>query len=162
MHWVRHRRGGGGRHRGGLQQHELSHVHLPPFLLHSQGPWSLRLLSHETNLRTLYKHLNKNVIEIDVRKAYTVAFCDISENRIFNDFDAFKPYGDEEILPLKLYAVKDFSHPLASQDRSLVSGNYIQDGMRFLASKKHNLIEIVDYAQSAAELYETKVSDDSQ
>ena len=43
-----------------------------------------------------------NLIEIDVSKAYTSAFSDITEVPIFNEFDAFKPYGGEEILPLNL------------------------------------------------------------
>ena len=66
----------------------------------------------------LTQHPNNNVIEIDVSKAYTSAFCDISEIPIFNEFDAFKPYDNEPILPLNLYVVKDFNHPLATQDRS--------------------------------------------
>ena len=37
----------------------------------------------------LLKHPSKNVIEIDVSKAYTSAFCDIAEIPIFNEFDAF-------------------------------------------------------------------------
>ena len=90
------------------------------------------------------KHPSNNVVEIDVSKAYTAAFCDITEIPIFNELDAFKPYGDEEILPLSLYVVKDFSHPLTTQDRSLVYG------------KK------VDYAKLVAELYDAKVSDDPQ
>ena len=74
------------------------------------------------------QHPNKNAIEIDVTKAYTSAFCDISEIPIFKEFDAVKPYGHEPILTLNLYVVKDFNHPLATQDRSLVYGKYIQRG----------------------------------
>ena len=60
------------------------------------------------------QHPNKNVIEIDVSKAYTSAFCEISEIPIFNEFDAFKPYENEPNLPLNLYVVKDFNHPLSN------------------------------------------------
>ncbi len=35
------------------------------------------------------QHPNTNVIEIDVSKAYTSVFCDISDIPIFNEFDAF-------------------------------------------------------------------------
>ena len=45
----------------------------------------------------LTQHPNKNVIEIDVSKAYTSAFCDIAEIPCFNEFDAFKPYDGEPI-----------------------------------------------------------------
>ena len=51
-----------------------------------------------------------NLIEIDVSKAYTASFCDITEIPMFNEFDSFKPYTNEEILPLNLYVVKDFNH----------------------------------------------------
>ena len=36
----------------------------------------------------LTQHPSKNVIEIDVSKAYTSSFCEISENQIFNEFDS--------------------------------------------------------------------------
>ncbi len=32
----------------------------------------------------------KKLIEIDVSKAYTAAFCDITEIHIFNEFDSFR------------------------------------------------------------------------
>ena len=35
------------------------------------------------------------LIEIDVSKAYTSAFCEIAEIPIINELDAFKPYDDE-------------------------------------------------------------------
>ncbi len=93
------------------------------------------------------QHPNKNVIEIDVSKAYTSVFCDISEIPIFNEFDAFKPYGDEPILPLNLYVVKDFNHPLATHDRSLVYGQYLQEGMNVIAFKQPSFIKNVDCAK---------------
>ena len=79
------------------------------------------------------QHPNNNVIEIDVSKACTSAFCEISEILIFNEFESFKPYGNGPILPLSLYVVKDFTHPLATQNRSLVYGQYVQEGMQILA-----------------------------
>ena len=49
---------------------------------------------------------DEKLIEIDVSKAYTAAFCNITEIPIFNEFDAWKPYDNEPILPLSLYVVK--------------------------------------------------------
>ena len=92
-------------------------------------------------------------------KAYTSAFCEIAEIPIFNEFDAFKPYDNEPILPLNLYVVKDFSHPLATQNRSLVYGKYVQEGMHIVAFKQPSFAKTVDYAKLVSELYEAKVSE---
>jgi len=110
----------------------------------------------------LSKAPSKSVVEIDVSKAYTAAFCKLTEIPIFNEFDAFKPYGGEPVLPLNLYVVKDFSHPLSTQDRALVYGKYLQEGMDIVAFKQPSFIKQVDYAKLVDELYESKISDDEQ
>ena len=104
----------------------------------------------------------EKLIEIDVSKAYTAAFCDIAEIPIFNEFDAFKPYGGEELLPLNLYIVKDFHHPLSTQSHSLIYGKFITEGMSIVAYKQPSFIKKVDYKKLVDELYETKISDDEQ
>ena len=73
-----------------------------------------------------------DLIEIDVSKAYTSAFNGITEIPIFNEFDAFKPYDGEAVLPLNLYVVKDFEHPLSTQTHSLAYGRYLRDGMNIV------------------------------
>ena len=103
-----------------------------------------------------------NLIEIDVSKAYTSAFNDITKIPIFNEFDAFKPYEGEEIEPLNLYMVKDFEHPLITQSHMLVFGKYLREGMNKVAVKKPSFIKEVDYAKLVEELYETKISDNEQ
>ena len=70
----------------------------------------------------------------------------------------FKPYENEPILPLNLYVVKDFNHPLATQNRCLVYGKYILNGMQILAVKKPSFVKKVDYAKLVDEIYEIKVS----
>jgi hypothetical protein len=77
---------------------------------------------------------SKNLIEIDLSKAYTAAFSEISEVPIFNEFDAFKPYRGEAIQELSLYLVKNGEHlrspeavsislhPLNTQSHSLENG----------------------------------------
>ena len=108
------------------------------------------------------QHPNKNVIEIDVSKAYTSAFCDIAEISIFDEFDSFKLYNNEPILPFNLYVVKDFNHPLATQDDSLVYGKYLQEGMNVIAFKQPSFSKKVDYAKLVSELYDTRVSNDPE
>ena len=120
----------------------------------------------------IYQLPTNNVIEIDVSKAYTAAFCEISEIPIFNEFDAFRPYENEPILPLNLYVVKDFSHPLATQNRCLVYGKYVslllksqtkgQEGMQIMAFKQPSFIKNVDYAKLVADLYESRTSENDQ
>jgi len=102
-----------------------------------------------------------NLIEIDVSKAYTSAFNDITEIPIFNEFDAFRPYEGEAVLPLNLYMVKGFEHPLCTQSHSLVYGKYLRDGMDIVAVKQPSFIKQVDYASLVKELYETKISDNA-
>ena len=62
----------------------------------------------------------KKLIEIDVSKAYTAAFCEITEIPIFNEFDSFRPYNGEPIEPLNLYIVQGDAHPLNTQTHNLV------------------------------------------
>jgi hypothetical protein len=99
------------------------------------------------------------LIEIDISKAYTSAFCDITEIPIFNEFDAFKPYNGEPILPLNLYLVRGDSHPLSTQTHNLVYGKFLTEGLQPLAFKQPSFIKKVDYANLVKELYETKISD---
>jgi hypothetical protein len=103
-----------------------------------------------------------NLIEIDVSKAYTAAFCDITEIPIFNEFDAFRPYESEPMLPLSLYVVKGFAHPLSTQTHNLIYGKYLRDGMKPLAVKQPSFIKDVNYAKLVEELYESKISDNEQ
>ncbi len=81
------------------------------------------------------------MIEIDVTKAYTSAFCEISEIPIFNESDAFEPYEHEPMLPLNLYVVEDFNHLLATQNRSLVYGKYVTEGMNVVAFRQPSFIK---------------------
>ena len=105
---------------------------------------------------------DEKLIEIDVSKAYTAAFCNITEIPIFNEFDAWKPYDSEPILPLSLYVVKDFNHALSTQSHSLVYGKFVKEGMQIEAPKQPSFIKKVDYKRLVDELYETKIAEDVQ
>ena len=67
----------------------------------------------------------KKLIEVDVSKAYTAAFFEITEILIFNEFDSFRPYNGEPIEPLNLYIVTGDTHPLNTQTHNLVNGGYL-------------------------------------
>ena len=95
-----------------------------------------------------------DLIEIDISKAYTSSFRGITDIPILNEFDAFRPYEKEPILPLNLYVAKGFNHPLATQDKALVYGKYVRDGMDIAAVTQPSFIKKVDYAQLVDELYE--------
>ena len=102
----------------------------------------------------------KNLIEIDLTKAYTSAFREITEIPIFNEFDSFKPYEGEEILPLNLYIAKDLNHALATQSHNLVYGKFVTDEMTLVAYKQPSFIKKVDYKKLVEELYATRISED--
>ena len=55
-------------------------------------------------------------------------------------------------MPLNLYVVKGFTHPLATQDHSLVYGKYLRDGMNVVAVKQPSFIKEVDYAKLVDDL----------
>ena len=52
------------------------------------------------------KGVDNHLVEVDISKAFTAAFCSIKEIPIFNDFDNFKLYSDLPIKKLSLYIVK--------------------------------------------------------
>ena len=53
------------------------------------------------------KNINKNTnfVEIDISKAFSQAFTEISKIPIFNIFDAYKRFDNQDIKPLNLYIV---------------------------------------------------------
>jgi len=105
---------------------------------------------------------NVKLIEIDISKAYTSVFASITEIPIFNEFDVWRPYNNEPILPLCLYVVKGFSHALSTQSHTLVYGKFIQDTMQIVACKQPSFIKKVDYQKLVDELYETKIAEDER
>jgi len=107
----------------------------------------------------------KQLIEIDVTKAYTAAFCDITEIPIFNEFDAFRPYNDPltgPIEPLNLYLVESKPHPLNTQSHQLLYGKYLDSSSRPIAFKQPSFIKKVNYKQIVSELYENRISENDE
>ena len=101
-------------------------------------------------------------MEIDLTKAYTSAFREITEIPIFNEFDCFRPYEGEQVLPLNLYIAKDFSHALSTQSHNSVYGKFVADEMTLVAYKQPSFIKKVDYKKLTEELYATRTSEDDQ
>ena len=61
------------------------------------------------NIGKLYKQRGismSDMVELDVRKAFTKAFIDINRVPVFSQFDEWKPYRGEEIKNLTLHMVK--------------------------------------------------------
>ena len=105
----------------------------------------------------------KNLIEVDVSKAYTAAFCEITEIPIFNEFDNFKPYNGEPIEPLNLYIVTGDLHPLNTQPRNLVYGRYLKPGGTPPAFfKQPSFIKKVNYLNLVNELYAFRITGDAK
>ena len=50
--------------------------------------------------------VHTKLVEIDITIAYTAAFIKIKEVPVFNEFDAFKPYNQQDIHNNNLYIVK--------------------------------------------------------
>ena len=50
--------------------------------------------------------VHTKLVEIDITKAYTAAFMKIKEVPVFNEFDAFKPYNQQDIHNNNLHIVK--------------------------------------------------------
>ena len=110
---------------------------------------------------TLSKPQGK-LIEVDVSKAYTAAFCDITEVPIFNEFDNFKPYNGEPIEPLNLYIVTGDTHALNSQSHNLVYGMYLKPCVVPQGFKQPSFIKKVNYKSLVEELYAFPISGDAQ
>ena len=105
----------------------------------------------------------RNLIEVDVSKAYTAAFCEITEIPIFNEFDNFKPYNGEPIEPLNLYIITADLHPLNTQPRNLVYGRYLKPGgVPPAFFKQPSFIKKVNYLKLVDELYAFPISGDAK
>jgi len=81
-------------------------------------------------------------IEIDVGKAYTSSFMNITKIPIFNEFDNCKPYDNSEIKELNLYCVKNHINDLfLNKQYNLCYGKFLN-----MNTKEH---EIIAYTQAS-------------
>ena len=105
------------------------------------------------------------LVEIDVSKAFTDAFSQITEIPVFNEFDSFRLYNNEPISLNNLYIVKASSGNLFfNKTYNLCYGRFIRefkDGVLIIAYKSPSLVKKVHYNNLAYKLFETKISDDA-
>lgn len=95
----------------------------------------------------------KCLVEIDVSKAYTAAFCEITEIPIFNELDGIRPYNGEPLESLNRYIVQGDTHPLNTQTHNLVYGRYLKPCGHPQAFKQPSFIKKVNYKELVEELY---------
>ena len=101
-----------------------------------------------------------DMVEIDISKAYTSALSSIAEIPIFNEFDNFIPYDGSAIQALNLYIVHAPNHPLTTQDKCLVYGQFLKSNHQIIAYKKPSFIKHVDYKTAIQELFDSTISED--
>ena len=67
------------------------------------------------------------VVEIDVSKAFTAAFQQITEIPIFNEFDSFTIYNNETIALNNIYIVKVKTGNFFHKPYNLCYGKFISE-----------------------------------
>ena len=84
-----------------------------------------------------------NLVEIDISRAYTSIFSEITKIPVFNEFDNFKEYNNEPIEPYSLYIVVGYQHPLITQSHNLMYGQFVKPGMTIRHVKQPSFIKNV-------------------
>ena len=105
----------------------------------------------------------KNLLEIDISKAFTYALSQIKKIPIFCEFDIFEKYNGQQIKPLNLYIVENKNVNLFfNQKYCLCYGQFINtiSDIKILAVKTPRFIKEVKYKQLVDELYKTNISND--
>ena len=105
-----------------------------------------------------------NLVEIDVSKAFSEAFTHIYEIPIFNIFDAYKQFNNQDIKPLNLYIVYARKTNLfLNKTYNLIYGQfleYFKNDVEILYYKEPSFIKHVDYNNMLKTLFDTHISDD--
>ena len=108
---------------------------------------------------------NDNLIEIDINKAYTFQLSQISEIPVFNEFDTFENYNNNEIKDLSLYIVKtNIYNSFFNKKYNLVYGKFLKyfENLDIIAFKTPSEIKKVNYSKIIDTLYNTIISDDEK
>ena len=95
--------------------------------------------------------------EIDISKAYTAALSKITQIPVFNEFDIFKPYEQQEIKDYNLYIVKVESLSLFfNKTYNLAYGIFLHNmkDVDILAYKEPSSLKSVCYKDAVNELYD--------
>ena len=105
---------------------------------------------------------NNKLIEIDMSKAYTFSFSEITEIPVFNIFDNFEYYQNEPINDLSLYIIKnDKLNLFCNKKYNLCYGKYLKHfkNLEIMAVKTPSFIKQVNYKEIVDQLYNETISD---
>ena len=107
--------------------------------------------------------LKRELVEIDMTKAYTWAFMQIKNIPIFNEFDQWKPYvAGGAIKPLNLYLLRNKSLSLVgNKEHTLCYGKFLPANPDILAVKEPSFIKKVSYKEIIEKLMATQITEDS-
>jgi thymidine kinase len=112
----------------------------------------------------LLEKCNKHeLVEIDVRKAYTHAFTKIKKVSVFNEFDYFRPYNGEDIESDSIYIVKPRELSLMfPRSPSLCYGKYLKhfDDVKIVAFNDPSFVKPVNFKKIVDKLYKATISED--
>ena len=111
------------------------------------------------------KFKSSELVEIDVTRAYTAAFIKIDRIPIFNEFDCFTCYTDQEIEELNLYIIESTTFNIFCNKRfNLCYGRFIDklSNIKIIAFKRPSFIKKVDYKQIIDELYDMNISENAE
>ena len=114
-----------------------------------------------------YFFTTESCVEIDVRKAFTHAFNQMTEIPVFTQFDVWKPYKKEYKIeafhPLNLYLVKSKGEAMFfNKAYCLVYGQFLthlHKKCKILYYKEPSRVYNVDYKKIVDKLWATEISD---
>ena len=114
-----------------------------------------------------YFFTTESCVEIDVRKAFTHAFNQMTEIPVFTQFDVWKPYKKEYKIesfhPLTLYLVKSKGEAMFfNKAYCLVYGQFLKHlhkKCKILHYKEPSRVYNVDYKKIVDKLWATEISD---
>ena len=104
-----------------------------------------------------------DMVELDVRKAFTNAFLDIKRIPVFSQFDEWKPYKGQGIKNLTLYmAMVDKVSLFFQRTRCLVYGKFLKhlmqtDNITIKYYKQPSFTYKTDYKKTIDDLWSTDV-----
>ena len=106
---------------------------------------------------------DEDMVEIDVTKAFTKAFTNISKIPIFNEFDNFPPYDNSKIQDDNLYIIEVNKLTLFFNKRfNLCYGSFLNKlkikNVKIVAYKQPSFIRDVNYKNIIDDLYKTEIS----
>jgi hypothetical protein len=114
------------------------------------------------NLGYFQERANNDLVEIDIKKAYTFALSHIDKIPIFNEFDIFKKYEGEKVEDYNLYIIRYTKKDTLMFNKSynLVYGKFLIKfpDAEILYVKSPSFVHKVDYKKIINKLYNSTIS----